>query len=321
MILSPEVLTIEILDSIFLGLGTIAFVLALKISLRWDINSTTQAQYRLEKQSSLTATIIKYILAIKIPLFLFFIFTLDKISNLLTGAMCAAGVVDATDYGIYLLILKLLNLYLFGFWLSLHYLDTKSPTLPYTKIKFEFFAIVYWFLIAEIIIEVIMFASIDVDKMVSCCGTLYSTSATSAIGDILNINTTLLLGLFYGTFLLLVIFYRFRVKYLFAIINIVFVIISLISLISFFGTYIYELPTHHCPFCFLQKDYYYIGYFIYSFLFIGTFYGIRTGLLDSLGKESQKSYSISLLFDTLYLFLVSFYPIFYFFRNGVWLGS
>ena len=31
-------------------------------------------------------------------MFLFFIFTLDKISNVLTGAMCAAGVVDATTF-------------------------------------------------------------------------------------------------------------------------------------------------------------------------------------------------------------------------------
>ena len=321
MILSPEVITIEILDSIFLLFSTVAFILAFKISLKWDINATTKTQYSLEKQSFLTATIIKYIFAIKIPLFLFFVFTLDKISNLLTGAMCAAGVVDATDYGIYLLILKLLNLYLFGFWLTLHYLDIKNPNLPYTKIKFEFFTIAYWFLVAEIVIETMMFMDIDIDKMVSCCGTLYSTSATSAIGDILNIDSSILLTLFYGTYALLAIFYRFRVKYLFAISNIIFIIISLISLISFFGTYIYELPTHHCPFCFLQKDYYYVGYFLYTFLFIGTFYGIRSGILEKLEQESDSSYRISMISNTLYMLLVSFYPIFYFIRNGVWLGS
>ncbi|HHD81049.1 MAG TPA: hypothetical protein ENK99_05625, partial [Campylobacterales bacterium] len=164
MILSPEILTIEILDTIFLIFGTVAFVLAVKISLRWDINSTTKSQYDLEKQSFLSATIIKYIFAIKIPLFLFFIFTLDKISNLLTGAMCAVGVVDATNYGTYLLILKVLNIYLFGLWLSIHYLDMKNPNLPYTKIKFEFFTIAYWFLIAEIVLEFIMFYSINIDK-------------------------------------------------------------------------------------------------------------------------------------------------------------
>jgi hypothetical protein len=320
MILSPEVLTIEILDVIFLLFSTVAFILAFKISLKWDINSTTKEQYMLEKNSFLGATIIKYILAIKIPLFFFFIFTLDKISNLLTGAMCSAGVIDATDYGIYLLILKLFNLYIFGFWLILHYLDIKSPSLPHTKLKFEFFTIIYWFLVAEIVIEIMMFNDIDINKMVSCCGTLYSSSANSAIGSILNISTPLLLGGFYGIYLLLVLAYRYRVKYTFGILNLLFLVVSLISLISFFGTYIYELPTHHCPFCFLQKDYYFVGYFIYFFLFVGTFYGISSALLEKMGKDSSRVYRVSLIFNTLYLILVSSYPIVYFLKNGVWLS-
>lgn len=319
MILAPEVLTLFILNGLFLLLATVAFVLSIKIFLNWDMNATTQRQYTLEKQSFLTATIIKYIFVIKLPLFLFFVFTLDKISALLTGAMCAAGVVDATEYGTYLLMIKLLNLYLFGFWLTLHYLDIKNPNLPYTKIKFEFFIIAFLFLVVEIVLEGIMFTSIDIDKMVSCCGTLYSSASTSAMGDILTLSTPLLLGLFYGNFLLLILFYFLRVKYLFALLNISFIVIALISLISLFGTYIYELPTHHCPFCFLQSDYYYVGYVIYTFLFIGTFYGIRSGIMEVLGEEQNRSYNVSLIFNTLYLLVVTAYPIVYFIRNGVWL--
>lgn len=319
MILTPEVLTLFILNGIFLLFATVAFLLSVKIFLNWDINSTTQNQYILEKQSFLTATIIKYIFAIKLPLFLFFIFTLDKISDLLTGAMCAAGVVNATEYGTYLLMLKLLNLYLFGFWLTLHYLDIKSPNLPYTKLKFEFFIIAFFFLVVEIVLEGMMFGAININKMVSCCGTLYSSASSSAIGDILTINTSLLLGLFYGNFVVMLLLYFFRIKYLFALANISFIVIAIISLISFFGTYIYELPTHHCPFCFLQSDYYYVGYFIYTFLFMGTFYGIRSGIMEILGEERRSSYNIALIFNTLYLLLVSAYPIVYFMRNGVWL--
>ena len=319
MILSPQVVTIEILDVIFLVFGTIAFVLSFQIALKWDMDATTRLQYRLEKQSFLTATIIKYIFAIKLLLFLFFVFTLDKISNLLTGAMCAVGVIDATEYGIYLMILKLFNMYVFAFWLSLHYLDIKSPLLPYTKAKFEVFIVAYWFLVAEIIIEIVMFNSIDTNKMVSCCGTLYSASANSPIGDVLRISTPLLLGLFYGNYLLIIYFYKHRVKYLFAISNLTFIFIALIALISFFGTYIYQLPTHHCPFCILQKDYYYVGYFIYTFLFIGTFYGVNSAILEMLKKDSSKSYKVSLFFTTLYVILLSSYPIFYFIKNGVWL--
>jgi len=318
MILAPEVLTILILDIIFLIFGTIAFILSIKIFLKWDINSTSKVQYSLEKQSFLTATIIKYIFAIKLPLFLFFIFTLDKISNVLTGAMCAAGVVDATEFGTYLFIFKIINIYLFGFWLVLHYLDIKSEKLPYTKQKFGFFIIAFFLFITEIILEITMFSSIDIEKMVSCCGSIYSSSATSYISNIFLIDTNILLFLFYGIFLLLFLFYFLKQKQLFALTNLFFIIISIISLISFFGTYIYELPTHHCPFCFLQKDYYYVGYLIYTLLFLGTFSGLITAFVNDKQKV-EKSYKQSLLFCFLFVLLVSSYPIMYYIKNGVWL--
>ena len=319
MMLTPEVLAILILNSIFFIFALVAFVLSLKIFFRWDMEATTQEQYGLEKQSYLGATIIKYIFALKLPLFLFFIFTLDKISTLLTGAMCGAGVVDATDYGSYLLVLKLINLYLFGFWLTLHYLDIKSPNLPYTRLKFEFFMVAFLFLVTEIILEGIMFASIDIDKMVSCCGTLYSSSATSAIGGIFSIDRVILLILFYGNFSLMAIFYNLRLFYLFAISNLSFILVSLLSLIQFFGTYIYQLPTHHCPFCFLQSDYYYVGYLLYGLLFLGTFYGMRVGVVKILGEDEGRGRTYSLWFNSAYVVLVSSYVLFYFIENGVWL--
>lgn len=319
MILMPEVLTILILNLIFLLFSIIAFFLSVKIYLKWDLNSTSKEQYKLEKQSFLTATIIKYIFAIKVPLFLFFVFTLDKISNVLTGAMCAAGVVDATVYGTYLLILKIINIYLFAFWLVLNSVDMKFEKQPFTKVKFGFFIFAFIPFIVELILEFLMFSSIDIDKMVSCCGTLYSSSSTSYISNIFNIPTPILLSLFYGTFVLMFVFYFLRKKYLYAISNIFFIVISLISIIVFFGTYIYELPTHHCPFCFLQKDYYYVGYVIYIFLFIGTFRAIVVGFIKLPQNDIDKNYKISLLFNFLYVILLSLYPIVYYIKNGVWL--
>ncbi len=317
MLLTPEVLAILILNTIFGIFSIIAFFLSIKIFFRWDLNSTSNAQYKLEKQSFLTATIIKYIFVIKVPLFLFFVFTLDKISNVLIGAMCGAGVVDATEYGTYLFILKIMNLYIFAYWLSLHSEDIKHENQPYTKLKFGIFILAFFLFITELILEGVMFNAIEVDKMVSCCGTLYSSSSTSYISDIFSIETPLLLSLFYGNFALIGLFYILKRKYLFAISNITFIIISLISLIVFFGTYIYELPTHHCPFCFLQSDYYYVGYVIYTFLFIGTFYGIVTGFIETSHKNIIKNYQISMLFSTLYVILLTLYPIIFYIKNGV----
>lgn len=319
MILTPEVLTIFVLNILFAFFGIIAFVLSVKIYMGWNLDSVSKEQYKLEKQSYLGATIIKYIFIIKVPLFLFFVFTLDKISNVLTGAMCGAGVVDATEYGIPLIILKIINLYIFAYWIVLHNEDMKHENQPYTKQKFGLFILAFFLFMTELILEGIMFSSIEIDKMVSCCGTLYSSSSTSAISNIFALDTTLLLSLFYGTFLLIIFFFMIKNRYLFAISNAFFVVISLVTLIVFFGTYIYELPSHHCPFCFLQSDYYFVGYPIYTLLFMGTFYGLVVGFIDYNKEDRDISYKKSLIFNTLYVILLSSFVMTYFIENGVWL--
>ena len=315
MLLTPEVLSILILNVIFSIFAFIAFFLSIKIFLNFDINSTSKTQYTLEKHSFLAATIIKYIFIIKVPLFLFFIFTLDKISNVLTGAMCGAGVVDATEYGTYLIVLKIINLYLFAYWLSLHVEDMKDENQAYTRAKFGIFIVLFFFFMIEVVLEGVMFNAIEIDKMVSCCGTLYSSSSTSAISSIFSIDNKILLSLFYGNFLLISLFYFLKNKYLFAISNILFILVALVSLIAFFGTYIYELPSHHCPFCYLQSDYYYIGYLIYFLLFVGTFYGMVVGFVN----ESSRNYNISLISNILYTILLTAITLIYYIKNGVWL--
>ena len=314
MILTPEILTIFILNTIFFIFGSIAFILSVKIYLGWDINSTSAKQYSLEKQSFLTATIIKYIFAIKLPLFLFFIFVLDKISNVLIGAMCAAGVVDATPYGIYLFVFKIINLYLFGLWLMLHKFDISNENLPYTKIKFGFFIVAFLIFLTELVLETLMFSSLDPSIMVSCCGTLYSSTATSYISTLFTIDPLILLVLFYGNFIVLVVAYIFKTNYFYSVLSSLFLIISIVSLIAIFGTYIYELPTHHCPFCFLQKDYYYIGYLIYTTLFMGTFFGVATSFFKKVGY-----FKVSMFFILFYTVIVTSYPVVYYIKNGVWL--
>lgn len=315
MLLTPEVLTILILNAIFMLLGAVAFFLSIRIYLFWNSDSTSPMQYKLEKESFLAATIIKYIFSIKVPLFLFFIFALDKISNVITGAMCAAGVVDATDIGMSLVVLKIINLYMFAYWLKLHSKDMLLREQPYTKLKFTLFIGLFLLFVIEILLESFMFASIEIEKMVSCCGSIYSSSSTSALSTLFRLDTPYMLALFYSNFMMIVLFYFLKKRYIFTLLNIVFIPVSLISLILFFGTYIYELPSHHCPFCYLQSDYYYVGYLIYFLLFTGTFYGIVVGFVE----ESEASYKISLLFNSIYVIFLTIYVALYYFKNGVFL--
>ena len=313
MLLTPEVLAILVLNLLFGLFGMVAFVLSLRIFLKWDADATTPLQYTLEKQSFLAATIIKYIFSVKVPLFAFFIFTLDKISGVITGAMCAAGVVDATQSGMYLIALKIINLYLFASWLKIHNIDMSDKNQPYTKLKFGLFLAFFLSLLLELVLDFRMFQDIEIDKMVSCCGSIYSSSSTSALSTLFKIDNSLLLFVFYVNYFFIVLFFFLGKKYLFSVVNVLFIPVSLISLILFFGTYIYELPSHHCPFCFLQNDYYYVGYALYIFLFMGTFYG----MIVSFVPKPDMSYKISLLFNSLYVILLTLYVASYYLKNGV----
>ncbi len=315
--LTPEVLTIFILNALLAFFASIVFVLSFNIYRKWDKNSLSQLQYKLEKQSYLAATIIKFIFILKIPLFLFFVFTLDKLSDVLTGAMCAAGVVDATVYGTPIFVLKIINLYIFAYWIVLNNEDIKHENQPLIKQKFALFLVAYFLFMTELVLEGVMFSSIEVDKIVSCCGTLYSSASLSGASYVFTLSTTTLLSMFYTNLLIMIVLYFYKNRYIFAITNLLFIIISLVTLILFFGTYIYELPSHHCPFCFLQGEYYYVGYLIYTLLFLGTFYGMTVAFLDLQKKQIDKYYQKSIIFNTLYVILVSLFVVVYYMKNGV----
>ncbi|HUP04590.1 MAG TPA: hypothetical protein VMU19_11410 [Bryobacteraceae bacterium] len=56
-------------------------------------------------------------------------------------------------------------------------------------------------------------------------------------------------------------------------------VVSIVALISVVSVYFYELPTHHCPFCILQKEYGRVGYPLYLSLLMGAVTGIGAGAI------------------------------------------
>jgi len=78
-----------------------------------------------------------------------------------------------------------------------------------------------------------------------------------------------------------------RLAALFALLSGGTFIISLVSLISFISLYIYEMPSHHCPFCILQKEYHYIGYPLYATLLLGAVTGMGVGVLVPFRKRAS----------------------------------
>ncbi len=319
VLLTPEVIILLLEDLLLLAFNTIAVFIAYRIQKYFDINDTSPKQYTLEKQTYLASYIIKFSLYLKIASIIFFIFTLDKLSAIIPGAMCAVGVTSASGYGIYLLILKVLNIYLYGSWLLINKKDVEREDYPFTRIKFKYFLYIYFFFILEFILQTLYFFDINPQQLVSCCGTVFNEASTSLLGRFTQIPNSISLPIFYLLFILSIFTSLKKKTIANGIINFFFLIISIVTLISFFGTYIYELPTHHCPFCLLQKDYYYIGYLLYTVLILGTFFGIVNTFLKLLLKIELNYFKLSLIFNSIYVILVSAYPIHFYLVNGVWL--
>jgi hypothetical protein len=129
MILHPAILAL-------LGASLVTSFLVLyagwgggRILSRWDISSGSELQLILERRTYLISTILSYTFAFQMLSLFLFIYTADNLHGLFTGAMCAAGTLNANPYGYPLfgvtigcwaIFGKLLGVYLpHGSWVSI----------------------------------------------------------------------------------------------------------------------------------------------------------------------------------------------------------
>ena len=316
--LSNEILIFLFLQTTIYTLLLISFIYSITILRDWDFKKSTVLQYKLEKRSYLVILIISFSLFIKILLFFYFIFSIDNLSHFVVGAMCAAGIFSL-EYGEISLFLKLTNLFFIGIWFVLNSLDLKRKDYKYTKIKLLLFIFIFICLTFEYILDFKFLSNIPLNEAVECCSVIFETSSISSKIPFGLVNSSLIL-IFYILFVLIVILNIQKKSILLLFFNILFVYISYFAVTYFFSTYIYELPTHQCPFCMLQKEYHFIGYFIWSTLFLGTFFGVASYILKVfINEDLNYTYKYSLIFNTIFVFICSFYVIRFYFINGVFL--
>jgi len=317
ILLNNEVIVYLLSETVLYLLLFIAFLSTAAILRRWNFDAFTSEQFILENRSYLVMTIIFFVMMLKMLLLPYFIYTIDTLSDLIPRAMCGAGVIKANRYGNPLLTLKIVVLFLSGLWLSLNTIDLKAKNYPYIRVKSWLFMVIFLLLSAEYLLDLLYFTHIETTNPVSCCSVIFGQSG-GANGLPLGLDIPKLLILFYLLFALtvLTIMTDFTVVSMFA--SLLFLIVSYYAVVYFFGTYIYELPTHKCPFCMLQDHYYYVGYLLWGFLLLGTFYALDSAVMQLFfNRSSKKLKRISLLFLSLFVLLCSTYVAVYYMKNGV----
>ena len=286
-----------------------------RILLKWDLHSGSDLQLSLERRTYLVSTILGYCLVFQILSLFLYIFTADALHSRFVGAMCAAGTLNVNAYGYPVLILKIVNCLLAGVWLIINHADNRGYDYPLIKAKYGLLILMAPLAYLEATLLAGYFRGLHADVITTCCGSLFSADTRNIAGDIAALPAVPMEWAFYGAMAIVVasglFFYlKGRGGYLFSAAGCLTFVISVVSLISFIGLYFYELPTHHCPFCILQKEYGYMGYALYAALLGGGITGMGVGALMPFRNRASLARIIPLIQRRLALVTLACYLLF-----------
>ena len=327
MIMHPAIIALTVGSLLVSFIVVLAAYHGVAIIRRWDLRSGSEFQLQLERRTYLVSTLMSYALCFQLFSLFLFIFTTDRLSHLFVGAMCAAGTLNVNGCGYPVLLLKTLNFILGGVWLIINAVDNQAVDYPLIKKKYLFLLLIAPLIVGEMVLQGGYFFRLDAHVITSCCGSLFNADGKNAGAVFAALPIASMKMTFFLTTLLAVLsgllFYargNAAAGILFSLMSVVSFVVSVAALISFISVYIYQLPTHHCPFCVLQGEYGYVGYPLYLCLLGSVVAGVAVGALmparklESLQKRlptSQKRLALAaiasqILFTAIVVFKMVF---------------
>jgi hypothetical protein len=284
VILHPPIVALLIGSLLVSFLMALSSWYAIQILRHWDLKSGSELQLGLERRTYLVSTAMAYACAFQVAALFLFVYTADDLAPLFVGAMCAAGTLHASPWGYPALGLKALGAILAGAWLILNRADNQGRDYPLIRRKYGFLLVLAPVVLAETGVQAAYFGGLQADVITSCCGSLFSTAGSGVASELAALPSGPMRAAFYAVTAALVvagIWFRRRGTGAYAVagLSVLAFAVSVAAIISFISLYVYELPTHHCPFCILQREYDFIGYPMYGLLFTGVIAGVGLGLL------------------------------------------
>ncbi|MCP4146369.1 MAG: hypothetical protein GY757_01340, partial [bacterium] len=160
---------------------------------------------------------------------------------------------------------------------------------PLVRKKYLGLMLLYPFAVVEAVLLFAFAFDLDPSVITSCCGSVYNEGKEGLGASLAGASAGFILPLFFSIVILLLL-NRFVFKRWSAVkewfgnllefpLWIAFFISAIIVTISFISTYVYEMLSHKCPFCFMGAEYHYYGVTLYFCLFVATATGMTGGLL------------------------------------------
>jgi hypothetical protein len=320
VILHPGVLALLLASVLVSGLVLAASWHAVQVLRRWDLASGSSVQLDLERRTYLVSTLVAYALAFELVALFLYVFTADALHPLLTGAMCAAGTLRATAWGYPVLFLKLAAFVLAGLWLVVNHADAQGWDYPLIRPKYALLLALAPVVLVEAAGQASHFLALRPAVITSCCGSLFSQGGTGLAADLASLphrpaaaaflvalSAALSAGLVFQT--------TGQGARLYALAAGLVLPVAIAAIVSFISPALYELPTHHCPFCLLQREYGYVGYALYATLLGGAVTGMGVGALApfrrveslalALPRIERRLAASSMVFYVLFIMIVT----------------
>ncbi len=315
MILHPSIIALFLSSVLISMLILYSSYYGILILRKWDIKSGSELQLDLERRTYLISTVLTYVFGFQLISLFLYVYTADILHPLFVGAMCASGTLSVNSYGYPTLILKVFNFITAGLWLVLNYTDNRAYDYPLIKNKYRFLIVITPLVVAETFLQTKYFLGLKPDIITSCCSTLFTSDSTSFASDLASVPSIPGKIVFYAIMMStlasgLYFYLKGRGGYVFSSLCGISFVMAIISIISFFSLYYYELPSHHCPFDILHKEYFYVGYPLYLCLFMGTVAGTGTGVLMPFRKVASLMEIIPVIQKRLILFALVCFLIF-----------
>ncbi len=292
MILHPAVIALLLSSIITCFMVLISSYHGLIIIRKWDIQSGSELQLKLERRTYLVTTVLSYVFIFELISLFLYIFTAENLHTMFVGAMCGAGTLNVGEYGYQTLLVKIAIFFMAGIWLIVNYTNNRAFDYPLIKLQYILLLSLAPLTLLEMILQSSYLLNLKADVITSCCGSLFSRSVAAVAGDLQGIPLirmelllwpALLIHIILGVLLTI----KGRGVYLFAIVSVVVFLVGMASIISYVSPYIFELPVHNCPFCILKAEYCYIGYAIYVFLFGTLLAGVGSGVVAFWGRQES----------------------------------
>ncbi|GAB4491268.1 MAG: hypothetical protein OHK006_24980 [Thermodesulfovibrionales bacterium] len=285
MILHPGILALLVGAALSVLMASYAALLGMRILKGWDFSSSSASQLQLERRTYLVSSLMSAALSFEAVSVLLFLYTVEDIHRLFVGAMCATGTLNANPVGWYALGLKVLIFFLALIWITMNRFDQRAGDFPLLRLKYAALLVVAPLLALDLFLQARFFLGLEPEIITSCCGSLFSSEGGGVAAEISGLPVRMTMTAFFALTAVTAaaaasaLFSGSRTLRIFlSALSAAWFCISLVSVVSFISLYVYELPTHHCPFDIIQKEYRFIGYPLYVSLFAAAGFGMLPGL-------------------------------------------